>query len=151
MCASVYACMCTTYPGLLASYLRGHFPLLPSNPWCFSSLHTGETPLHSEKASHLHFQIRKKKNQGIIPKSEGAVPGRPGVEVLGRGERGCVSCRLYQSVKLLYVVGILCTYALQFYVPAEIIIPLAVSQVSKRWALPVDLSIRLALVCVTCE
>lgn len=86
-----------------------------------------------------------------MPKSEGAVPGRPGVEVLARGERGCVSCRLYQSVKLLYVVGILCTYALQFYVPAEIIIPLAVSQVSKRWALPVDLSIRLALVCLTCE
>ncbi|XP_006533387.1 proton-coupled amino acid transporter 2 isoform X1 [Mus musculus] len=60
------------------------------------------------------------------------------------------NCWLYQSVKLLYVVGILCTYALQFYVPAEIIIPLAVSQVSKRWALPVDLSIRLALVCLTC-
>ncbi|XP_021490284.1 proton-coupled amino acid transporter 2 [Meriones unguiculatus] len=60
------------------------------------------------------------------------------------------NCWLYQSVKLLYVVGILCTYALQFYVPAEIIIPLAVSQVSKRWALPVDLSIRLAMVCLTC-
>lgn len=150
MCASVYACMCTTYPGLLASYLRGPFPLLPSDPSLVLLFpHTGETP--SEKASHLHFQIRKKKAQGIIPKSEGAVPGRPGVEVLARGGRGCVSCRLYQSVKLLYVVGILCTYALQFYVPAEIIIPLAVSQVSKRWALPVDLSIRLALVCLTCE
>ncbi|ERE67789.1 proton-coupled amino acid transporter 2-like protein, partial [Cricetulus griseus] len=58
---------------------------------------------------------------------------------------------LYQSVKLLYVVGILCTYALQFYVPAEIIIPFAVSQVSKRWALPLDLSIRIAMVCLTCE
>lgn len=62
-----------------------------------------------------------------------------------------LSCRLYQSVKLLYVVGILCTYALQFYVPAEIIIPFATSQVSKRWALPLDLSIRLAMVCLTCE
>ncbi|CAO2643138.1 Proton-coupled amino acid transporter 2 [Lemmus lemmus] len=60
------------------------------------------------------------------------------------------NCWLYQSVKLLYVVGILCTYALQFYVPAEIIIPLAVSQVSKRWKLLVDLSIRLAMVCLTC-
>ncbi|XP_041520905.1 proton-coupled amino acid transporter 2 isoform X2 [Microtus oregoni] len=59
------------------------------------------------------------------------------------------NCWLYQSVKLLYVVGILCTYALQFYVPAEIIVPLAVSQVSKRWKLPVDLSIRLAMVCLT--
>ncbi|XP_064453013.1 proton-coupled amino acid transporter 2 [Mirounga angustirostris] len=60
------------------------------------------------------------------------------------------NCWLYQSVKLLYVVGILCTYALQFYVPAEIIIPFATSQVSKRWALPLDLSIRLAMVCLTC-
>lgn len=62
-----------------------------------------------------------------------------------------MSRRLYQSVKLLYIVGILCTYALQFYVPAEIIIPFATSQVSKRWALPLDLSIRLAMVCLTCE
>nr|XP_060490733.1 proton-coupled amino acid transporter 2-like isoform X2 [Panthera onca] len=60
------------------------------------------------------------------------------------------NCWLYQSVKLLYIVGILCTYALQFYVPAEIIIPFATSQVSKRWALPLDLSIRLAMVCLTC-
>ncbi|KAL2779268.1 proton-coupled amino acid transporter 2 [Daubentonia madagascariensis] len=60
------------------------------------------------------------------------------------------NCWLYQSVKLLYIIGILCTYALQFYVPAEIIIPFAVSQVPKRWALPLDLSIRLALVCLTC-
>uniref|UniRef100_A0A8C5LD82 Solute carrier family 36 (proton/amino acid symporter), member 2 n=1 Tax=Jaculus jaculus TaxID=51337 RepID=A0A8C5LD82_JACJA len=60
------------------------------------------------------------------------------------------NCWLYQSVKLLYVVGILCTYALQFYVPAEIMIPFAVARVSKCWALPVDLSIRLAMVCLTC-
>ncbi|XP_033036547.1 proton-coupled amino acid transporter 2 isoform X3 [Trachypithecus francoisi] len=60
------------------------------------------------------------------------------------------NCWLYQSVKLLYIAGILCTYALQFYVPAEIIIPFAISQVSTRWALPLDLSIRLAMVCLTC-
>uniref|UniRef100_H0VC20 Solute carrier family 36 member 2 n=2 Tax=Cavia porcellus TaxID=10141 RepID=H0VC20_CAVPO len=60
------------------------------------------------------------------------------------------NCWLYQSVKLLYILGILCTYALQFYVPAEIIIPFAISQVSERWALPVDLSTRLAMVCLTC-
>lgn len=108
------------------------------------SLHSGETPLYSEKAPHLQ-------TQGTVPKSEAAVPRRPGAGVSGRGEHGCVSCRLYQSVKLLYVVGILCTYALQFFVPAEIIVPLAVSQVSKRWKLPVDLSIRLAMVCLTCE
>ncbi|XP_019820830.1 proton-coupled amino acid transporter 2 [Bos indicus] len=60
------------------------------------------------------------------------------------------NCWLYQSVKILYIVGILCTYALQFYVPAEIIIPLATSRVSKRWALPLDLFIRLAMVSLTC-
>ncbi|XP_003782074.1 proton-coupled amino acid transporter 2 [Otolemur garnettii] len=60
------------------------------------------------------------------------------------------NCWLYLSVKLLYIIGILCTYALQFYVPAEIIIPFAVSQVPKRWALPLDLFIRFALVCLTC-
>ncbi|XP_073913265.1 proton-coupled amino acid transporter 2 isoform X2 [Castor canadensis] len=60
------------------------------------------------------------------------------------------NCWLYQSVKLLYIIGILCTYTLQFYVPAEIIIPFTISQVPKGWALPVDLSIRLAMVCLTC-
>ncbi|ELK17286.1 proton-coupled amino acid transporter 2 [Pteropus alecto] len=60
------------------------------------------------------------------------------------------NCWLYQSFKLLYVAGILCTYTLQFYVPAEIIIPFAISQVSKRWALLLDLSIRFTMVCLTC-
>ncbi|XP_004587577.2 proton-coupled amino acid transporter 2 [Ochotona princeps] len=59
------------------------------------------------------------------------------------------NCWLYQSVKLLYIIGILCTYALQFYVPAEIVIPFATSQVPKRWALPLDLSLRLAMVLLT--
>ncbi|KAB1281814.1 Proton-coupled amino acid transporter 2 [Camelus dromedarius] len=60
------------------------------------------------------------------------------------------NCWLYQSVKLLYIIGILCTYSLQFYVPAEIIIPFAISKVSQRWALPLDLSIRLVMACLTC-
>ncbi|KAI2539780.1 solute carrier family 36 member 3 [Homo sapiens] len=60
------------------------------------------------------------------------------------------NCWLYQSVKLMYSIGIFFTYALQFHVPAEIIIPFAISQVSESWALFVDLSVRSALVCLTC-
>ncbi|KAM9252875.1 proton-coupled amino acid transporter 2 [Dugong dugon] len=61
------------------------------------------------------------------------------------------NCWLYQSVKLLYIVGILCTYSLQFYVPAEIIIPFILSRVPKRQAQVLDLSIRLTMVCLTCS
>lgn len=60
-------------------------------------------------------------------------------------------CRLYQSVKLMYSIGIFFTYALQFQVPAEIIIPFVISQVSESWTLFIDLSVRTALVCLTCE
>ncbi|XP_055141559.1 proton-coupled amino acid transporter 3 isoform X2 [Symphalangus syndactylus] len=60
------------------------------------------------------------------------------------------NCWLYQLVKLMYSIGIFFTYALQFHVPAEIIIPFAISQVSESWAPFVDLSVRSALVCLTC-
>ncbi|KAF6083005.1 solute carrier family 36 member 3 [Phyllostomus discolor] len=60
------------------------------------------------------------------------------------------NCWLYQSVKLIYSIGIFFTYALQFHVPAEIIIPFVVSQVPENWALFADLSIRTVLVCLTC-
>ncbi|KAB5571390.1 hypothetical protein PHYPO_G00224470 [Pangasianodon hypophthalmus] len=59
-------------------------------------------------------------------------------------------CWMYQIVKLLYSFGIYITYALQFYVPAEILIPPAVARVRPRWALLVDLSIRVGLVLLTC-
>lgn len=60
-------------------------------------------------------------------------------------------CRLYQAVKLLFSFGIFFTYAVQFYVPAEIIIPPLVARVSERWGWLVNLLLRTALVCVTCE
>lgn len=40
---------------------------------------------------------------------------------------------------------------MQFYVPAEIIIPPLVARVSERWGWLLNLLLRMALVCVTCE
>ncbi|KAM9413618.1 proton-coupled amino acid transporter 1-like isoform 1-T2 [Salvelinus alpinus] len=60
------------------------------------------------------------------------------------------NCWMYQIVKLLYCFGIYITFALQFYVPAAILIPPVVSRVSERWELTVDLLIRTALVVFTC-
>lgn len=59
--------------------------------------------------------------------------------------------RLYQAVKLLYCFGIFITFALQFYVPAEILIPPVVAHVSDRWKKPLDLLLRTSLVIFTCE
>ncbi|XP_074086476.1 proton-coupled amino acid transporter 3-like [Macrotis lagotis] len=59
------------------------------------------------------------------------------------------NCWLYQSVKMLYSIGIFFTYALHFCVPAEIIIPFAISWVPEQWELLVDLSVRVIMVCMT--
>uniref|UniRef100_A0A672FYE0 Solute carrier family 36 member 1 n=1 Tax=Salarias fasciatus TaxID=181472 RepID=A0A672FYE0_SALFA len=60
------------------------------------------------------------------------------------------NCWTYQTVKLLYCFGIFITFALQFYVPAEILIPPAVARVPPRWETAVDLSLRTVLVIFTC-
>ncbi|XP_008419066.1 proton-coupled amino acid transporter 1 [Poecilia reticulata] len=60
------------------------------------------------------------------------------------------NCWTYQAVKLLYCFGIFITFALQFYVPAEILIPQVLARVSERWQKPVDLLLRTLLVIITC-
>ncbi|XP_029113456.1 proton-coupled amino acid transporter 1 [Scleropages formosus] len=60
------------------------------------------------------------------------------------------SCWWYQIVKLLYSFGIFISYALQFYVAAEIIVPWVMSRAPSWCGLPLDLVIRTVLVIFTC-
>ncbi|XP_015227021.1 PREDICTED: proton-coupled amino acid transporter 1-like [Cyprinodon variegatus] len=60
------------------------------------------------------------------------------------------NCWKYQAVKLLYCFGIFITFALQFYVPAEILIPSVLARVTERWQRTVDLLLRALLVIITC-
>ncbi|XP_068596145.1 proton-coupled amino acid transporter 1 [Brachionichthys hirsutus] len=60
------------------------------------------------------------------------------------------NCWTYQAVKLLYSLGIFITFALQFFVPAEILVPPVVARVTERWKKAVDLLLRTSLVIFTC-
>lgn len=54
-------------------------------------------------------------------------------------------------MKLLYCFGIFITFALQFYVPAEILIPPVLARVPERWETAVNLLLRTVLVIFTCK
>ncbi|XP_005943850.1 proton-coupled amino acid transporter 1 isoform X3 [Maylandia zebra] len=59
------------------------------------------------------------------------------------------NCWMYQVVKLLYCFGIFITFALQFYVPAEILIPSMVACVPDQWDTAIDLLLRAVMVIFT--
>lgn len=55
-----------------------------------------------------------------------------------------------QLVKILYSFGVFVSFAVQFFVPAEILVPPVCERVRKTWRRTVDLSLRAFLVCLTC-
>ncbi|XP_016317843.1 proton-coupled amino acid transporter 4-like [Sinocyclocheilus anshuiensis] len=55
-----------------------------------------------------------------------------------------------QLVKVLYSFGVFVSFAVQFFVPAEILVPPVCGRIRKSWRRVADLSLRALLVCLTC-
>ncbi|KAL0973406.1 hypothetical protein UPYG_G00203100 [Umbra pygmaea] len=55
-----------------------------------------------------------------------------------------------QMVKILYSFGVFVSFAIQFFVPAEILIPPVQAMLGERWRAAGDMALRGLLVCVTC-
>ncbi|KAB5550103.1 hypothetical protein PHYPO_G00049850 [Pangasianodon hypophthalmus] len=53
-------------------------------------------------------------------------------------------------VKVLYSFGVFVTFAVQFFVAAEIVVPAVCDRVSERWRRHTDLFTRALLTCITC-
>ncbi|KAM9468901.1 neutral amino acid uniporter 4 [Clarias gariepinus] len=53
-------------------------------------------------------------------------------------------------VKVLYSFGVFVTFAVQFFVAAEIVVPTVCERVTERWRRHTDLGTRALLTCVTC-
>ena len=62
----------------------------------------------------------------------------------------CV-CRTNQLVKVLYSLGVCVSFVVQFFVPADILIPPLLAHVTDSWKRPIELLLRALLVCLTCE
>nr|XP_046169708.1 proton-coupled amino acid transporter 4-like [Oncorhynchus gorbuscha] len=56
----------------------------------------------------------------------------------------------FQMVKILYSFGVFVSFAVQFFVPAEIISPPVQARVRESWSAPCELILRGLLVCLTC-
>ncbi|KAI1893985.1 hypothetical protein AGOR_G00129310 [Albula goreensis] len=56
-----------------------------------------------------------------------------------------------QMVKILYSFGVFVSFAIQFFVPAEILLPPFRPYLRETWRGPCEIALRALLVCLTCE